>query len=103
MITTISTRVYNQDQSWYFQRTAEIKARGNKKHTLRVNIRRNAYDNQSYAKVERWNGTEWKNVVNAPITECECKGIAYVDNGISARHFEKDSDRLVQEAESIVA
>jgi len=103
MITTISTRVFNQDQSWVFQRTVEIKARKNAKHTLRINIRRNAYDNQSYAKVERWNGTEWKNVVNAPITECECKGISYVDLNISARHFERDAERLVKEAEAIVA
>ena len=97
----ISERVYNADQSWYFERTVTA-TKNAKKVKLQVNIRRNAYNDQSYARVKRWSGTEWKNVVDAPITECECKSITYVDRLPATGLFKDDADRLLQEAIQIV-
>lgn len=102
MISQISEQVYNENQSWYFERVVEVKAKGGKKHVLQIDIRRNAYDNQSYAKVKRWNGEEWKQVIHQPISRCECKGISYVQGGIRVSHFENDAKRLMEEAVQIV-
>lgn len=95
----ISERCYNQDQSWYFERTVKVKNEFNER-SLRVTIRRNAYDNQSYARVDVWDTSKnvWNRVVNAPITECECKRISYVDNHISITVFGTDYSRLLDEA-----
>ncbi len=95
--TVISERVYNQNQSWYFKRTVKVGT-----HKLRTRIRRNAYDFQSSALVERWDGDKWRNVCSAPIMECECRRVSYVQNGITAAHFENDHKRLLKEALAIV-
>jgi hypothetical protein len=98
----ISIRCYNRDQSWYFETVIQFN-NGVKQFTLKVNIRRNAYDNQSCAKVYFWDGTKWNVIVDAPITECECKKISYVTNNVTTNDFTADSDRLLKEALQIVA
>jgi hypothetical protein len=35
-------------------------------HRLRVQRKRDAYDFQSYAMIERWDGTKWHNVASIP-------------------------------------
>lgn len=94
----ISERIWNADQSWYFERTVQVGV-----VKLKVKIRRNAYNDQSYARVERWNGEEWKIVVTAPITECQCQSLSYVTRGVNLADFEKDYTRLLTEAVKIVS
>lgn len=36
-------------------------------HRFRVEIRRDAYDDQSYARCDRWDGSAWQPVVDRPI------------------------------------
>ena len=95
---TISERVFNADQSWYFERIILLP----NTDKVKINIRRNAYDFQSWARVSRWNGEEWKNVVDAPITEFNCHKISYVDKGITTKHFDEDAGKLLMEAMKIV-
>ena len=97
-IKLISQRCYYQDQSWYFERTVSLREGTTKSIKLKVSIRRNAYDNQSYARVYMWDGTKWNQVVNSPITECVCKIISYVNLNITVVHFEDDYTRLLNEA-----
>jgi hypothetical protein len=94
---TISERVYQQNQSWYFERTVLI---GGEK--LKVEIRRNAYDDQSYGRVMKWDGNEWKQVVHSPIQLLQCRHISYVTSGVVASHFEKDFGQLFNEAAKII-
>jgi hypothetical protein len=97
----ISSRCYNQDQSWYFERV--IRYQGDNGHfTLKVHIRRNSYNSQSHAQVSIWDGFEWSNIVNAPISECVCKTISYTDNNVTMSQFEDDEKRLLEEALLIV-
>jgi len=95
---TISERLYNRDQSWYFERIVRKDVRS---APLKVDIRRNAYDNQSGARVWRWNGSEWKLVVDAPISDCVCRSVRYT-NDASVSDFECDFDRLLNEALEII-
>jgi hypothetical protein len=89
----ISERFYPHSQSLWYERVLDHKGT-----RFRVEIRRNAYDDQSWARVDRWNGEEWKRVVHAPISACLCKEVSYAARNPTQELFEKDADRLLQEA-----
>jgi pyruvate/2-oxoglutarate/acetoin dehydrogenase E1 component len=95
---TISIRCYNQSQSWHFEKVVAIG-----KKTFKVYIIRNAYDFQSYAKVYIYDTKEskWNQIVNAPITECECQKISYVTKDVNKSVFANDFERLLAEAKQI--
>lgn len=93
----ISEKFFNQNQSWNFERI--IKADS---HKLKVTIRRNAYDNQSYANVERWSGTRWEFVYNEPIELCLCKSESYVNENPFKNKFVKDAERLIEISMKII-
>ena len=65
-MTEIDTRFYNKDQSWYFIRIVKWN-----NHKLKVVIRRNAYDHQSYAKCYKFDGKQWNVVNSMPIEDCK--------------------------------
>lgn len=94
----ISERCYNSEQSWYYQWTGVIGGR-----KFLVDIRRNAYFDQSWTKVSIYDAiqSEWKQIVYAPITECDCKSVEYWDKNITVQHFHKDRDRLLTEATQV--
>ena len=98
---TISKRFYNENQSWILNYTVGI----GDEHRLLVEIRRNAYDQQSYGRVSRWDGTRWHRVVNVPISECQCRVVSYVQPEGKAREdlFVLDAYRLLEEAKKIIA
>lgn len=93
----ILEQLYNQDQSWNFIKIVEIQS-----HKLKIDIRRNAYDNQSHARIERWNGSEWKLVHHKPIMDCRCAIVSYVEKNVEKRLFEIDADGLLNDAMKIV-
>ncbi len=104
-IEIIHTSVSNSDQSWYFEQIARynvIYGLEESTHKLRVRIRREAYDAQSYAMVHRWDGNQWQEVIIQPISSCVCKKISYVDEKVTKQDFTEDYDRLVTTALNIV-
>lgn len=94
----ISEQFYNQNQSWYYVRIIEKDS-----HKMKVFIRRNAYDNQSCAQVERWDGTKWQFVYDKPIMECQCKVVSYVQTDAKKDKFSLDADELLKTAIQIVS
>lgn len=65
---TVGTpRVEREDQSVNYIEIADAGGTafesGHVLHRLRITIHSNAYTNQSWAKVERWDGTQWHEVV----------------------------------------
>ena len=103
--TIISERCYNQDQSWYYERTSKFESPAQSEWEwlwhrvkLKVNIRRNAYDHQSYARVHLWNGQQWNLLVDAPISECLCKDVDWIDKNAKPSFFTADCNRLIVEA-----
>lgn len=93
----ISELCYNQNQSWNFDRYIEVNG-----VKLRIQIIRNAYDNQSRAQVEKWSGDKWEHVYYEPITCCACIRISYVDKNITVKDFEIDYTRLLNIALKII-
>ena len=92
-VTHISVSCYNQSQSWIFERIVGVSQHPG--HKLWVKIERNAYDNQSWARVKRWSGSKWELVYEEPICLCECKSINYAQKGIDIKYFMTDFKRLL--------
>lgn len=97
-ISTISERFYNQSHSWNYERTVKIGSR-----KVRVQIRRNAYDQQSYARTHVWAGDAWNLVCSRPISECKCSTVSYVNDGATDRLFKKDADSIIEETVEVLA
>jgi len=91
-------RVWNGEQSWFLER---IFASGN--HRFRMKFRFNAYVDQSYGRIERWDGGQWRDVHSIP-GECLGSGPRYVEKNVSAKSFpQKDIDELISVALAVVA
>jgi len=104
----IQNEVDNRGQSWNFTRIVKgntgrgLGSVDRGEYKLRVRIRRNAYDEQSYALVERWDGSKWHEVVKQPIDRCECQSLSYVTRGVTTEAFENDCKRLLDMAKAVV-
>lgn len=98
---TISERVWNARQSWNFERTV-ITDDWTK---IRVRIVRNAYDHQSFAEAQLWNGEGWVQVVCFPIACCLISRVSYVTpDGPRVRSaFAADAQRLLDEALAVLS
>jgi len=77
-------------------------------HRLRAQIERNAYDDQSFARIQRWDGAQWQGVSTWPISACASKAVSAYQrtDQDTTRHdrllFEEDAARLVAEAWAII-
>jgi hypothetical protein len=95
--TKISERVWNESQSWWFERI-EIVGRDR----LRTTIRHNAYAEQSYAKIERWDGAGWQTVHRIPGSQIKITA-CYTQRTIDAeKHFAADAAELLRVAAAVI-
>lgn len=89
----------NHNQSWSYTQVIE---ESDKK--FRVRIRRNAYDNQSFAVAELWTGTDWNQIISRPIEKMKCHSILYYEP-LTARDetiFKQDAEDLLKMAFEVV-
>jgi hypothetical protein len=94
---TIAEQCFEQNQSWMYTKVVDTNC-----GRLRVEIRRNAYDAQSYAKIDKWNGEIWNFVHSIPITSCLCQSISYVMENVTKEDFQADAMILISVALDIV-
>lgn len=91
----------HNSQSWFFTQIAIIG-----KNKFRIRIRRDAYDFQSYALAELWNGQEWKQVISRPIEKMLCHSVSYVFENLTAEQkgfFEFDAEELIALADTVAS
>ncbi len=93
---TISERVWKGTQSVNYEQVFEFGP-----NRLRVRIKRDAYDNQSHARVHVWLGG-WVLVCSTPIEWMYCRTLSYTDPVPKADAFDDDFMRLFQEAASVL-
>lgn len=93
----IRENTYNESQSWHYELII-----GKYSKRLWLQIRRNAYDFQSYAKISLWSGERWQLVYNEPIEYCECSKVSYIDKKVTRDAFIADAERIIGIAESIL-
>ncbi len=78
-------------------------------HTLRVRIRWNSHEFQSWGKIERWDGTEWREVATRIGDDLECHHPVKMAKYSRSRHapddpelFWPDVDALIEQAKAII-
>ena len=87
---TVDESVKNNENSWYWQEIRRYSLE-NADGTclLRANIRRNAYDHQSYANIEKWSDERgWLVIASHAITEYPGARASYVTKELSDDDFE---------------
>lgn len=94
---TISERCWNANQSWRYEHTVRVG-----QTVLRISICRNAYDFQSWGKVERWDGAKWQQVVYKAIEFLRCSALSYAKPGATEADFSDDALDLEGEACAIL-
>lgn len=94
----IDETIQNNNQSWVYTRIVKLDD-GQK---LRVRIVRNAYDFQSSAFCDRWDGSQWHTVNAMPIGNCACYKVSYIDKNPNKALFVQDAERLIAVAKQIV-
>lgn len=73
--------LWNSDQSWHWESLLVINPEG-KSRILKVNIRQNAYKDQSYQQVHLFDGDKWNLLVSQPIDK-EFESVSYVQKTLS--------------------
>ena len=103
-VKTLSSRFWQGRQSWQYEELLEVAG-----HRLRVRIDSDAYDFQSSAVCERWDGNAWREVsrLAGQVMESrngasgERRAVSYVAKELSPAAkaaFAVDRDKLVLEA-----
>lgn len=94
----ISDRTWQGQQSWN-REVIESEAG----HRLRLTVKVDSYDFQSYAKAERWDGMKWHEVHRIPGQEVKARTtVSYVARSVSPNAFTADIDELRRVAIAIV-
>lgn len=93
----INVILENVNQSWEYNSVWMIG-----KHKVRVEIRRNAYDNQSHRTIYLFDGQKWNYLWHLPFATAHCKHISYVIKNIDSLAFMQDENELLLEAEKIL-
>lgn len=102
----IDVVLYNEQQSWNYREVRNYTTGVGKSVALRVDIRRNAYDFQSWVNLDIFTPVGWKNIVGHPITDHpKVSKISYVIKDLSdeqAQAFRDCADALFTIAEKFV-
>lgn len=96
----LAPNCWNTNQSWNFTSHWHFAD-----HKLRVRIRRNAYDDQSFAEVSKLDPTtgDWNILRSLPIRECVCSTISYIRKGVTAGDFAADEQALLRAARTLLS
>jgi len=96
---TIDRQIAQGRQSINFTEVIEFDG-----HKLRISIKSDSYNFQSYARISRWNGEEWKQVHFIHFSEMKTpSGLCYQPNEkCDYKHFINDRDQLIKVAKEII-
>ena len=86
---TIDLSIYNANQSWYYSEIRQYDILGVGTPRLRANIRRNAFDHQSYARIEKWSETQgWLMISEHHISEFPASKVSYTTKELVTEEVE---------------
>jgi len=96
----IDPKLYNVDQSWHYETLWELE-QGKRRHKVKVEICRNAYNFQSYGRASLFSPThmQWTCVAETPGPQLTCLGLSYVmtDASPHLKELEADTFKLIYE------
>ena len=101
-MSTIANRFSHQNQSHYLDRIVKVG-----KRKIRIHIRRNAYDHQSYAETSIWTDVGWRKVVyvRADNFPENVSGVSYTRplNDFDQVAFGRFAEQILKETLQVVA
>jgi hypothetical protein len=103
--TRIDERLWHAEQSWNYRAIHRVPRAGERHLMVRVDIRRNAYDGQSYLRAEVFGDTDlkWNVVDSLPMDKGRaCYKVVYVHDTADIKLFRKDEAELLQMAVAIL-
>jgi len=93
----LHTEVSKGSQSWNYERLLDHKGK-----RLKVLIKRDSYDNQSYAKMYIHKDDQWNLLTGIPYANMSSLSISYVDSNITDKDFVNDYLTLVNKSKLIL-
>lgn len=93
----ISEQSFNQCQSWNYHWTGKLG-----KKSVKVEIRRNAYDMQSYINGFVMKDDSWSKLIYRPITLSPVKEVSYVDKNPDIKLFQNERDSVLEEISQLI-
>lgn len=95
----ISHQFYNADQSWNFEKIINVG-----KAKLRIHIRRNSANHQSFVRGYLFGNSQWNLIVDRPIETAACKSVSYVnpEKTVKKELFELDFESVFFELIKII-
>lgn len=94
---TISDRTWNGEQSWIRE---VIEVMGT--HKLRLKVRVNAYQFQSYARVQVWRDGKWSEIHTIPGEQIQTEA-SYVELDVKPERFDADLAELRRVAKAVLS
>ena len=100
----ITDKVWRGGQSWNFHEVLIHHPNGKLATKLRIRIKRDAYDEQSWAKIERWGLDRWHEVHSLSGHDKLVKALpSYIVDRVNVRNFDDVRTELLQVALAIIA
>ena len=94
---TVMEKCWKEHQSAHYEAVVKW---DNPVATLRVQIKRDTYDYQSYARIHKWDGDKWQFITAIPYPLMESEAFAYDEP--KEADFQADFLRLLSEANAIL-
>jgi hypothetical protein len=102
-VKAVKQNLWQSGQSWQFESIVSISNDDEtQRETFRVDIRRNAYDDQSYWRVEVWRQNGWTFVTSLPCMMAASAAVSYVQKDVDSGPFLQDRDTLLNYACEVV-
>jgi hypothetical protein len=100
-MTNLIERMWRTSQAWNFERVYKLKT-ARETHKLRTYIKRDSYDHQCSAYVQRWDGAKWQHVCSRSIAELAAYDIGCYAKNAPKELFHRSASVLESDAKSIV-
>lgn len=94
-------KVWKSQQSWNYE---SLLSHPNGKR-VRIRIKRDAFDYQSYALAECFDAeaNKWNEVASIPYPQMSCLKVSYIQDTATMKDFQEDEKTLLGEAEIVLS
>lgn len=98
IIETIQREVFQGRQSWNLKHVLRFRS-----HQLLVEVKRDSYDFQSYARIKLFDGYKWNLLANIPYANMKSLSVSYVQKQETVEPcLQADADELLRIATDLL-
>ena len=93
----INEHLFKRSQSWHYHWIGKLG-----KKSVKIEIKRNAYDSQSGIRGFVMTNDTWSKIVYRPIISSPVKEISYVDKNPDIQLFQTERDSVLEELSQLI-